>query len=124
MYKYQRETFNYLEEIKERLEKLTDSRMSLPIGFIRGEYLSPSGTKYYKENRDLFFCLNHDDGVFKTVGDIDSDYGVCDEDVVRLKKTLFIDLNDFIDKIYKNKHDREEFHDKLNKELKALNNSL
>lgn len=124
MYKYQEETLAYLEESKERLEKLTNSKMSLRIGIIRGEYLNASGTRYYEEARDLYFCINDSNGVFKTVGDIGCSYGIDDDDFVRLDSNIFIKLNEFIDKIYKDKKEREEFHERLNRELEALNKSL
>ena len=124
MYKYQEETLAYLEESKKRLEKLTNSKMSLKIGIIRGEYLNASGTKYYEETRDLYFCINNSDGVFMTVGDMGSSFEINDDDFVKLDSNIFIKLNEFIDKIYKNKKEREEFHEKLNRELEALNKSL
>lgn len=124
MYKYQEETLAHLEESKERLEKLTNSKMSIKIGIIRGEYLNASGTKYYEETRDLYFCINNSDGVFMTVGDMGSSFGINDDDFVKLDSNIFIKLNEFIDKIYKNKKEREEFHERLNRELEALNKSL
>ena len=122
MYKYQEETLAYLEKSKEKLEKLTNSKMSLKIGTIRGEYLNASG--YYEETRDLYFCINDSNGVFQTVGDAGCSYGVNDDDFLRLDKDIFLKLNKFIDKIYRNKKEREEFHEKLNRELEALNKSL
>ena len=124
MYKYEEETLTHLEESKERLERSTDSKMSLKIGIIRGEYLNASGTKYYEETRDLYFCINNSDGVFLTVGDMGSSFGIDDDDFVRLDSDIFIKLNEFIDKIYQNKKEREEFHERLNRELEALNKSL
>ena len=124
MYKYQEETLAHLEESKERLEKLTNSKMSLRIGIIRGEYLNASGTRYYEETRDLYFCINDSNGVFQTVGDIGCSYEIDDDDFVKLDSNIFIKLNKFIDKIYKDKKEREEFHERLNRELEALNKSL
>lgn len=124
MYKYQEETLEYLEESKERLEKLTNSKMSLKIGTIRGEYLNRSGTRYNEETRDLYFCINNSNGAFVTVGSMGYSYEINDDDFVKLDSNIFIKLNEFIDKIYKNKKEREEFHEKLNRELEALNKSL
>ena len=124
MYKYQKETLEHLEESKEKLEKLTNSKMSLKIGIIRGEYINTSGTKYYEETRNLYFCINDSHGVFKTIGDIGCSYEINDDDFVRLDSNIFIKLNEFIDKISKNKKKRKEFHEKLNKELETLNKSL
>lgn len=124
MYKYQEETLAHLEESKEKLEKLTNSKMSLKIGIIRGEYINTNGTGYYEETRNLYFCINDSHGIFKTIGDIGCSYGINDNDFVRLDSNIFIKLNEFIDKISKNKKKRKEFHEKLNKELEALNKSL
>lgn len=124
MYKYQEETLAYLEETKERLEKLTESKMSLKIGIIRGEYLNKTGTKYIEETRDLYFCINDINGTFQTVGIIGRSYEINDDDFIKLDSNLFIKLNKFIDKIYKNKKEREEFYERLNRELEALNKSL
>ena len=70
VYKYQIETLEHLNETRKRLEKLTDSRMSIRIGTIRDDL---SGTSYYEEVRDLYFCINHKDGIlvttFKSVGE-------------------------------------------------------
>lgn len=123
MYKYQEETLEYLTETRTRLEKLTDSKMTLKIGLVRDEYLNSSGTRYFEETRDLYFCLNHGE-TFMSVGDFGTDYGVSRDAVVRLDSRIFLKLNKFIDKIYKNKKEREEFHDRLNFELKSLNKSL
>lgn len=131
VYKYQKETFAHLEETRKRLEKLTDARKSLKIGIIRDEFLNNNGTAYYEDTRDLYFCLNHENGIvvttFKTISDdgYASSYGInMDTAFVRLDTNLFLKLNDFIDNIYKHKQEREEFHEKLNKELIAINNSL
>lgn len=124
MYKYQEETLAYLEETKERLEKLTESKISLKIGTIRGEYLNKTGTKYIEETRDLYFCINDINGTFQTVGIIGRSYEINDDDFIKLDSNLFIKLNKFIDKIYKNKKEREEFYERLNRELEALNKSL
>lgn len=128
VYKYQKETLEHLEETRLKLEKLTDARMKLKIGTIRDEFINMSGTRYYEETRDLYFCINPDESciskTFLSIGDRDKDYGVSDEAFIRLDSNLFLKLNDFIDEIYNNKREREEFHMKLNKELEALNKSL
>lgn len=128
VYKYQQETLEHLEETRERLELLTEERMRLKIGIVRDDYLNCKGTGYYEETRDLYFCINHQDGyvdtTFKSVGEFDSSYGISDEAYVKFEEDLFFKLNEFIDKIYKNKKEREEFHERLNQELKALNKSL
>ena len=124
MYKYQIETLEHLKETRERLEKLTDSKMTLKIGTVRDDYLNSRGTGYYTETRDLYLCLNYDNETFLTVGDVDKEYGVSKDTFVRLDSNLFLKLNKFIDKIYKNKRKREHFHERLNFELQSLNKSL
>lgn len=126
MYKYQEETFEFLEELRIRLEKLTEDPMSLKIGHVKDEYLNLSGTGYYTENRNLYFCINNGDAytTFKSVGDIDSEYGISDDAHVVLLTNVFLILNEFIEKIYSNKREREQFYTRLNKELEAINKAL
>ena len=130
MYKYQKETIEYLKETRKRLEQLTQEKMKLKIGEIEGEFLNKNGTRYYRDKRKLYFCINHKNGyqdtTFKSIREDNytSDYGINENDYLKLDKNLFIKLNKFIDKIYKNKHKREIFHEKLNNELQTLNKSL
>lgn len=129
VYKYQKETFNYLSEVVERLEKITDSKMSLKIGYIRENYHLGNG-EFTKAKGDLYLTI-HNGNNFKMVGtfengfDVTDDFDIIDSEAyVRLDKNLFIKLNEWIDKIYSNKRDLEQFHDRLNKELCALNKAL
>lgn len=125
MYKYQEETFEYLKELCERLEKLTEDKISLKIGFGRGEFINSQGTGYYTDSGDLMLSINYDD-YFSIITDIDRKWFSypSDDMYFKLDNNLFLKLNEWIGKIYKNKKDREEFYEKLNKELLAINNSL
>jgi len=127
MYKYQKETLQYLDEVCERLEQLTDNRMSLKIGTIRDEFYSQYAGRYIEKSGDLLIRLNFDErfalekddeycSVFET-------FDICDGRI-RLDKDIFLKLNEWIEKIYKEKHELEEFHERLNLELKALNKVL
>lgn len=129
VYKYQEETFNYLSELVERLEKVTDNKMSLKIGFIKENYHHGNG-EFSKAQGDLYITL-HNGNYFRMVGTFENGFDVTDEfDIVdteayvRLDENLFIKLNEWIDKIYSNKRDLEQFHNRLNKELYALNKAL
>lgn len=129
VYKYQLEILEQLENVRENLEPLTEDRMSLKIGQIRDEWLNSSGTNYYEETRDLYLCLNHENGyvvtTFKSVGEVRSNYGIDEKNAtIWFNKDLFLKINEWIDTIYKNKREREQFHEKLNTELKALNKAL
>lgn len=129
VYKYQLETLEQLENVRENLEPLTEDRMSLKIGQIRDEWLNSSGTSYYEETRDLYLCLNHESGytvtTFKSVGEVRSSYGIDEKNAtIWFNEDLFLKINEWIDTIYKNKREREQFHERLNAELKALNKTL
>ena len=89
MYKYQEESLIYLEESKEKLEKLTENKMSLKIGIIRGEFLNCSGTKYIEETRELYFCINDNNGAFQTVGNIGCSYEINNDDFIKLDNNIF-----------------------------------
>ena len=124
MYKYQKESIEYLNEVAERLEKLTEDKMSLKIGFGKDEFLNSHGTGYFKDSGYFYLLVNHDDR-FELSGD-DSYYFdyPSDEMYIKFDKNIFLKLNDFIEKIYTEKREREAFHERLNKELEALTKSL
>jgi len=128
VYKYQKETFEYLTQLVEKLENVTESKMSLKIGFIRENYWNgnnwvvKSGDLYLRLNCDTIFRLLNDYSNFHTFTD---DFDIVDsESYVKLDDNLFLKLNEWIDKIYENKRKREEFYRKLNLELCALNKAL
>ena len=125
VYKYQLETIKYLKELSEKLERITEAKMTLKIGYIRGEFLNPWGTGYYNDDGNLYLHINYDD-CFSAITEIERVYfSEPDPDMyIKFDSDIFLKLNEWIDKIYSNKREREAFHDKLNKELKALNLSL
>lgn len=124
VYKYQLETVEYLKELSEKLEKITEAKMTLKIGYVRGEFLAPWGT-YYNGNGDLYLHINCKD-YFSTITEIKREYfSEPDSDMyIKFDSNIFLKLNEWIEKIYSDKRKRENFYDKLNRELKALNLSL
>lgn len=127
VYKYQIETIEYLRNVVGKLENLTEDKMSLKIGYARGEFLNSSGTSYYLHSGDLYLQINYDD-CFKIVDDFRTEYfnNVREDSAkyIRFDSDIFLKLNEWIDKIYSDKKEREEFYERLNQELKALNKSL
>lgn len=130
VYKYQLETFDYLIELVEKLEKVTDSRMRLRIGVWRGEFYHGNG-EYNIMSGILYLHLN-DGNIFSVDGIIEkngvpliNEFDVIDDDdYVKFNEDLFLKLNEWISKIYENKRESEEFHRKLNMELCALIKAL
>lgn len=125
MYKYQKETINKILETFELLEGKTEARKSLKIGFIRDEFwtgnewVEHSGhlrVKLNSKHRFVLFDSNTD--FYKALDEVD------DDAYVRIDSNVFLKLNDFIDEVYKEKREREGFHERLNKELEALNKAL
>jgi hypothetical protein len=121
VYKYQEETIEYLKELSGNLEKLTDDKMTLKIGYARGEFLNSLGTRYYLHSGDLYLRINYGRS-FAIINDKAETFdNAFDELYIRFDEDIFLKLNDWIDKIYKNKREREAFHARLNEELKSLN---
>lgn len=127
VYKYQKDTLQHLQKIKKQLEKLTQSQMKLKIGTVYDEWINSRGTGYYDETRDLYLCLNHNNGfvdsTFLAEGEFDSQYGEPDG-YIEFEEDLFLKINNFIDKVFQLKKEREEFHSNLNKNLKEINKRL
>lgn len=130
MYKNQMETIEHLIEIVEKLENVTDSRMRLKIGVWRGEYYFGNGN-YSMMTGELYLCLNYGN-IFSVDGydikngfPLENEFDVIDDDdYIKFNEDIFLNLNEWISKIYENKREVEEFHRKLNLELCALIKAL
>lgn len=124
MYKYQKETIELIKDTAERLEDITESRMSLKIGYIKDEFWN--GNTWIEKDGDLRLNINKDDR-FSIV-----DYGcgihemtIIDDDAyIRIDNDVFLKLNEFITKIYNEKRKTQAFHNELNKQLNALNKTI
>ena len=129
VFKYQIETLKYLDELGERLENLTEKRMSLKIGYMRDDFYSNYHQEYQTRSGDLYLRLNFNNRfLIKKDGEYASFSKTLEVDYmggyIKLDEDIFLNLNKWIDEIYDDKRKREEFHRKLNKELEALNKSL
>jgi len=130
VYKYQMETINHLNELVEKLENVTDSRMRFKLGVWRGEYHFGNGN-YSIMTGELYVHLN-DGNIFSVDGydikngfPLENEFDVFDDnDYIKFDGDLFLRLNNWISKIYENKRESEEFHRKLNMELCALIKAL
>ena len=127
VYEYQKETIQYLTEFVEKMEEKTESKMSLKIGSARAEtyvgngYETIHGDLYLTIHNGNTFRLIDDNGFAKYIDDFDV---FDDDDYIRFDSNLFLKLNELVDTIYKNNHERKKFYEKLNMELKELNKSL
>ena len=60
MYKYQKETIEYLESVVGKLEKLTEDRMKINIGSGRIWFCSTNGDWFNLEG-ELYLRINYED---------------------------------------------------------------
>lgn len=124
MYKYQKETIELIKDTAERLEGITESRMSLKIGYMRDEFWK--GNEWREESGDLYLEINKEDRFHL----VDTDFIVgrmtqIDKDAyINIDSDVFLKLNEFISKIYDNKRKNQAFHEELNKQLNALNKTI
>lgn len=124
VYKYQKETINEIKKCIDNLEKLTEKEYFLKIGDLRDGYNYFGETEWKPIriilNRGKYFHeYDAEDYVIQySYDDFD------DDNCVVFDKDIFLKLNKLIDKILKDNKKREAFHEKLNKELEALNKSL
>lgn len=127
VYNYQKDTLEHLKKTRKQLEKLTQEQKKLKIGTVFDEWINLTGTGYYDETRDLYLCLNHNNGfvdsTFLAEGEFDSQYGEPDG-FIEFEDDLFLKINKFIDELFQSKKQREEFHLELNKQLKTINKRL
>lgn len=125
MYKYQLETLEELEKTFKILESKTEDRMSFRIGFFRNDVLSLDGTKYIERTGELFICLNQEDR-YKFIHDYDGTTysSIPDDAYLSIRKNIFLELNEFIEKIFTSEKEKREFCLRLKQELEALNKAL
>ena len=122
VYKYQIEVLEEIEDAVSKLESMTEEHYRLQIGWRHTN-------NFDEENIPLFIEINGD-YVFTQQTEYDCAYDsyskceICNYNRVELYSDIFLDLNKLIDRIITDNHKREEFYEKLNKELKALNNAL
>lgn len=125
MYKYQIETIYHIINTCNLLEEKTEDRKSLRIGYMRYKYWNGNGWGEHKGelriqlNSEYRFrlCI-HNTSLYKEFDIIDED------DYIKIDSKVFLNLNKFIEEIYKEKQEIKKFHERLNKELEVLNKSL
>ena len=129
MYKYVRENLEYIENVVDNLNNITEERIEVKIGYIRGyETLNTQGTAYIHKNGDLYLRLNRSATFYMKAND-----GYYDEPMsvssmhnayVKLDENVFDKITKLIEKVYKDNRERKAFHEELNKQLKALTKTL
>lgn len=129
VYKYVVENLRHIENVVEQLNEITEERVKVKIGYIRGidywngqNYISKSGDLYLRLNRDDPFYVDVD-GLFDYIILNTSDI-VADNAYVKLDKNVFDKINDLISKVYQDNRERKAFHEELEKQLKAINQTL
>ena len=129
MYKYVRENLEYIENVVDSLNNITEERIEVKIGYIRGyETLNIQGTAYIRKNGDLYLRLNRssafyikaNDGYYNETMSVAS----MDDAYVKLDENVFDKITKLIEKVYKDNRERKAFHEELNKQLKALTKTL
>ena len=129
MYKYVRENLEYIEDVVDSLNNITEERIEVKIGYIRGyETLNIQGTAYIHKSGDLYLRLNRSSAFYMKAND-----GYCNETMsvpsmddayVKLDENVFDKITKLIEKVYKDNRERKAFHEELNKQLKALTKTL
>lgn len=129
VYKYVVENLRHIENVVEQLNEITEERVKVKIGYIRGidywngqNYISKSGDLYLRLNRDEPFYVDVD-GLFDYII-LDTSDIVEDNAYVKLDKNVFDKINDLISKVYQDNRERKAFHEELEKQLKAINKTL
>lgn len=128
MFKYQKETIKEIIKVAENLEKITDKKYRIKIGYIRDFRWIEGWNGGWKEySGDLYLRLNSTR--FGVEDDYDSfyveEFNIIDEDAyIKIDKNIFLNLNNWIEKVFKEEKKRKEFHEKLNKELKCINKTF
>lgn len=124
MYKYQLETLKELEKTFEILESKTEDKMSFRIGFFRDDVISLDGTRYIERTGQLFIRLNYDNR-YQFVHDYETTFqSVPDDAYLSIRQNIFLELNEFIEKIFNSEKEKRDFCFRLKQELEALNKAL
>ena len=129
MYKYVRENLEYIENVVDSLNNITEERIEVKIGYIRGyETLNIQGTAYIRKNGDLYLRLNRSSAFYMKANDgyYNETMSVAsmDDAYVKLDENVFDKITKLIEKVYKDNRERKAFHEELNKQLKALTKIL
>lgn len=124
MYKHQKETIKLVNDTAERLENVTEARMSLKIGYMRDEFWN--GNEWIEKSGDLYLELNKENRFdLVDTGFIVGQMTEIDDDAyIRIDNDVFLKLNEFITKVYNEKRKNQAFHEELNKQLNALNKTI
>lgn len=136
LYKYQIECLKELDKIVDQLETKTKENYLIKIGeykhhFHNGQCWTTDVGSIFLNINGLFWNYHSQENNFILDNDLYENYeGVNIEDLfrwdikIKLDKNVFLKINETIDKIFNDNKKREEFHERLNKELKALNKIL
>ncbi|MBR3208694.1 MAG: hypothetical protein IKF82_00340 [Bacilli bacterium] len=129
VYKYQKETIDEIKKIVDKLETMTNEHYRVKIGttieniseFYNGieNEIVPI---FMEVNGEYYFTKQNEKERF--FGEIYSKCEIEYLDILHLKKDIFLQMNKLLDTIITDNKEREQFHENLNYELKALNKAL
>lgn len=136
LYKYQIETLKELNYIVNKLQTKTKENYLIKIGEYNHHF--HNGNCWQTDIGDLYLNINEFTWKYRTFSrnfildfDLIGGYDSANIDdlfrwdiKIKLDKDIFLKINKTIDKIIKDNKKREEFHEKLNMELQALNKPL
>ncbi|MBR3209103.1 MAG: hypothetical protein IKF82_02425 [Bacilli bacterium] len=122
MYKYQEETIEEIDNAIAKIENMTEEHYRVHIGFRHTHEFENENIPIYVEvNGTSRFTQQT---MMDSAYDMFSRCEICNHNRVELLNDIFLEINKLIDKVIEDNKKREKFHQKLNKELEALNKSL
>ena len=127
LYKYQIENLEELDKIPKRLEERTNEKYLIEIGSAVWTYHSygwntMEGNFYLAVNYYKVFIIIDDLTGKKESFTLTQ---ILNSDVkISFDKNIYQNINKCIDKILKDNEEREQYHSKLNNQLKAILNSI
>lgn len=136
LYKYQIECLKELNKIVNQLETKTKENYLIKIGEYKHHF--HNGNCWQTEIGDVYLNINEFNWEYRTFSrnfllDFDLVEGYDNADLddlfrwdikIKLDKDVFLKINETINKIFNDNRKRKEFHERLNKELQALNKVL
>ena len=127
LYNYQIENLQELDGIPEKLENKTKEQYLIKIGSYEFKYFN---NNWITEKGIIYLAINHETN-FITRDDLVENvenwnlYQIKSENIkIKFDKDIYLKINKTINKILKDNAAREAYHNKLNNQLQAINNSL
>lgn len=129
MYKYQKETMKEIFKAMSKIEEMTEEVYTINIGYGENEiwdgseYVTHKGDLLVRTNKNSKFAIK-EDMHWGTFQHPISDSWYEDIEKVKIDNNVFLKLNKLINKVLTDNQKREKFYEKLNAQLKALNEAM